>query len=304
MAKNKPIPHMANPKCWPAWMAVAVGWLVVRLPFTWLIATGRGFGWLAYRLGGSRRHFAEVNLKLCFPRMSASERQLLVRSTFRHMGVGIMETALTWLNPAKKVSQRFTIEGLEHYQKAMKQGKGVLVLGGHFACLDMASSTLQENVDLVLMYRKNKNPVWEWLQVRGRHHYFDGVLERSETRKVFKALKAGRAIWYAADQDYGPKHSVFAPFFGVSTATITATARFANLNNSPTLLMSQFRNLEDNSYTLRFSPILEDFPTGDDVADATISNAVLEKEIRKHPDQYLWLHRRFKTRPRGEASFY
>jgi len=155
-----------------------------------------------------------------------------------------------------------------------------------------------------VMYRFNKNPAWEWLQVNGRRRYFDGVIERHDTRQTLKRLKQGRAIWYAADQDYGRKHSVFAPFFGTEAATIVATSRFARLNNSPVLFMRQSRNEQRMRWEIHFSPILEDFPSGDDLADAQRLNSLLEEQIRLQPEQYLWLHKRFKTRPEGTQPFY
>ena len=179
-----------------------------------------------------------------------------------------------------------------------------MLVGGHYAVMDVISQPLSDFGYLDVMYRFNKNPVWEWLQVRGRKRYFDGVIEREDTRQVLRRLKNGRVIWYAADQDYGRKHSVFAPFFGVEAATIVATSRFARLNKSPVLLMRQTRDRERYGWTITFSPVVEDFPCGNDQADAQRMNALLEAEVRLHPEQYLWLHKRFKTRPEGEPSFY
>jgi KDO2-lipid IV(A) lauroyltransferase len=155
-----------------------------------------------------------------------------------------------------------------------------------------------------VMYRFNKNPAWEWLQVQGRKRFFDGVIEREDTRQTLRRLKRGRVIWYAADQDYGRKHSVFAPFFGIPAATIVATSRFARLNNSPVLLMRQTRDRKNRRWQIHFSPVIENFPSGDDAADAKRMNNLLEEQIRLHPEQYLWLHKRFKTRPPGEPAFY
>ena len=142
------------------------------------------------------------------------------------------------------------------------------------------------------------------MQVSGRKRYFDGVIEREDTRQTLRRLKQGRAIWYAADQDYGAKHSVFAPFFGIPAATIVATARFARLNDSPVLMMTQIRDNKNMRWHITFYPVIEDFPSGDDKNDATRLNGLLEAVIREHPDQYLWLHKRFKTRPAGAPSFY
>jgi KDO2-lipid IV(A) lauroyltransferase len=129
-------------------------------------------------------------------------------------------------------------------------------------------------------------------------------VERSDMRQIIKRLKAGRAMWYAADQDYGPKHSVFAPFFGLATATITVSSRLAQRNNSPVLMLHQLRDIDSRTWTLRFSSVLDDFAQGDLQADATRLNQLLETSLRQVPDQYLWMHRRFKTRPNGEDSFY
>ncbi len=289
---------------WPAWLAVAFGWLIARLPLGALLWLGRGVGSSVHAFGGSRKRITEKNAELCFPELSTAERAEFVRGVFRHMGVGIVETAAAWLNPQRNLDDRFTVTGLEHLQAAVAEQRGVVLLGGHFAVLDIIAGTLARNASVVPIYRRNKNPVWEWLQLSGRGAHFSEIIERSDTRAILRALKQNKVIWYAADQDYGRKHSVFAPFFGVQAASITGTARFARLRNSPVLLMSHFRDLETGSYELRFSEPLSGYPSDDDVADATRINALIEAEVRLHPRQYLWVHRRFKTRPEGEAPFY
>jgi KDO2-lipid IV(A) lauroyltransferase len=180
----------------------------------------------------------------------------------------------------------------------------VLLVGGHFSCIDFASQALSGLVDLDVMYRKNRNPAWEWLQVHGRRHYFDGVIERDDIRSALRRLKAGRILWYAPDQDYGPRHSVFAPFFGIPAATITATGRLARFNRSPVLFLRIHRDLERMAWEAEIGPVLDGFPSGDDVADAHRINGLVEAAVRRHPEQYLWLHRRFKTRPPGEPRLY
>ncbi len=297
-------PGPLHPRVWGAWPVVGLAWLAARLPLSWLFGLGRGFGIAAYRLARSRRHITEVNLALCFPQSSAAARQDLARAAFVHAGVSLTEMALVWLNPRRDLSPRFSITGMEHLRQAQARGRGVILLAGHFSCIDVASGPVSSQADLDVIYRQNKNPVWEWLQVKGRGAYFDGVIERDDTRQILRRLKAGRTLWYAADQDYGPRHSVFAPFFGVPAATITATARLARFNDSPVLLLAQFRDLDTRTWRVEIQPPIEDFPSGDDVADATRINAVIEGAIRAHPEQYLWAHRRFKTRPPGEPSPY
>lgn len=302
--QRKPPPHIASPVLWPAWLAVGIGWLIARLPHVALIALGRAVGAAVYRLGGSRLRIARANARLIFPDMADDEREAFVRDVFRHTGVGLVETAAAWLNPHRNLDDRFEVIGLDNLRDAVAQGRGVVLLGGHFAVLDIIAGTLARTADVVPIYRVNKNPVWNALQVRGRGAHFPKQIERADTRSVMRALKRGEVIWYAADQDYGRKHSVFAPFFGVPAASITGTARFARINDSPVLLMSHFRNLDTGRYELRFSAPLTGYPTGDDVADATTINALIESEVRRHPSQYLWVHRRYKTRPEGKADFY
>ena len=295
---------MASPKVWPTWCLVGMGWLIARLPWAALFALGKQVGRLAFRLGGSRRRITETNLRLCFPELEPAEQQAIARRVFEAVALGALELCVAWLHPKRGRRHRVCVEGAEHVHAALAGGRGLVLLGAHFAVMDIVAAPLVELGPVDVMYRKNRNPVWEWLQVRGRSHYFEGVLERKALRPTLRALKAGRAIWYAADQDYGPKHSVFAPFFGVDAATITATAQLARHNGSPVLLMSQHRNHADRTWTLRFEPPLPGFPSGDQKQDAARVNQAIEAAVRRHPEQYLWLHRRFKTRPPGEPGLY
>ena len=271
---------------------------------SWIFAIGQAVGWLGYHLARSRRHITEVNIAKCFPQLDARQRRKLVRDNFRHTGIGAVEIALPWLNPLRDLSQHYTVEGIEHLEAAHDIGRGVVLVGAHYTTIDITSQFLSNLGFVDVMYRRNKNPVWEWLQTQGRKHHFDGVVERSDMRQIIKRLKAGRAMWYAADQDYGPKHSVFAPFFDIRTATITVSSRLAQRNDSPVLMLHQLRDIDRRTWTLRFGPVLDDFAQGDLQADATQLNQLLETSLRQTPDQYLWMHRRFKTRPNGEDSFY
>jgi len=295
------------PRCWPTWLLVGLGWLACRLPTPVLTRHGRTLGHAAYvasgPLGGSRRHIAETNVALCFPELDAPARARLVRDVFAHAGVSLVETALVWLNPGRNLGARTRVEGLEHLTSAASLNRGVLLVGGHFSAMDAVAPRLASLVDLDVTYRANRNPVWEWLQVRGRRRYFGAVIERRQMREAVRRLAAGRILWYAPDQDYGPRRSVFAPFFGVPAATITTTGRLARINDSPVVFVSHCRDLARGTWTVRFEP-LPGYPTRDKLADATRINEVLEATVRRRPAQYLWLHRRFKTRPPGAAPVY
>ena len=296
--------HLLAPSQWPTWLVIALAWVLARLPLPMVRRLGLGLGRAAYPLARSRRQIAATNIKLCFGHLSATEQQALTRDCIQQVTLGTLELAVAWLNPKRDVRSFCTVSGAEHLRAAQAEGRGVILVGGHYAVMDIIAQSLSDLGGIDLMYRKNKQPAWEWLQMHGRGHYFEHIHERGDTRGILRALKRGRTIWYAADQDYGPKHSVFAPFYGVPAATITATARLARFNRSPVLLLSQHRNRTGLGWQLSFTPVIADFPSDDDVADASRMNALLETEINKDPAQYLWVHKRFKTRPEGAQPVY
>jgi KDO2-lipid IV(A) lauroyltransferase len=290
-------------RVWPTWLLAGFAWLVARLPLALIRVLADGLGRLLYAFGRRRRHITLTNLALCFPERTDAEREALARASFIHTAWGALETMIVWLNAGRDITGRLFVEGTEHLDRARAEGRGVILLGGHFSVIDIMGPAMAP-LDIDVVYAENRNPVWEWLQVRGRRQYFNGVIERADTRSMLRRLKAGRTFWYAADQDYGPRRSVFAPFFGIPTASIRATAQLARFNASPVLLISTWRDIRTLTWHAKINPVITNYPTGDDVADATAINHVIEDAIREHPEQYLWMHRRFKTRPDGEPSLY
>lgn len=303
MPRVKKRKNIYDPRVWPAWLAVGLAWIVARLPLPVIVLLGRLLGGAVYRFGRSRRHITEVNLALCFPELSDAERARLTRDTFTHTALSALEAVMVWLHPHRNLEHRFEVIGREVLEKARSRNRGVVLLGGHFSAMDVLGPAVRD-LDLDAMYRENKNPVWEWLQVHGRRHYFDGLIERGDSRQTLRRLRQGRVIWYAADQDYGPRRSVFAPFFGIPAASITATAKLARHNGSPVLFAVCSRDLARSTWSITFTEVDPAYPTGDDIADATTINALIETAIRNHPEQYLWMHRRFKTRPEGSPKLY
>lgn len=278
--------------------------VITFLPYPVQIRIGASIGALAHLLARKRRHITEVNIDLCFPSWSALRRAGLVRDTFRSSGIGLIETANSWISNPKRFSNRFNIEGLDNLQKALDGGKGVLLLGMHFSTLDLCGAVLSSYIGFDVMYRRNKNKLLEAIMTRGRIRNFPNAIARDDVRRLLKNLKTGHAVWYGPDQDYGRRHSLFAPFFGIETATIKATARIAKISGSPVIIFTHRRTSDDQGYVLNLSEPLAHFPSDDELADATLINSLIEKAIESAPEQYWWVHRRFKTRPPGESRPY
>ena len=275
---------------------------MVHLPHAWRSRFGTLLGKLGYVVARYRRHIIDVNLLLCFPQMSEAERVALTKDIFRSSGISIVETATVWLRDPLQFRGLVQINGLEHLQSAIAKGNGVILLGMHLATLDFCGAVLASYVEFDVMYRRNKNLLLEAIMTRGRRRSYPRAIERDDMRGVVTSLKEGRTIWYGPDQDYGRQHSVFVPFFGQPAATITTTSRLAQVNNSPVIVFTHFRT--ETGYELFLSEPLEDFPSEDHKADAERINQAVESAIKKHPEQYWWLHRRFKTRPEGQKRPY
>lgn len=297
--------HYRHPRWWPTWLAIAAMWLMARLPIRWQWALGRLLGDLAWRLIPKRRHITEVNIRRCFPELSEQEQQALVRKSFRANGIGIMEIGLAWFRNSSDFMDITDVHGLDNLNRALEGGKGVLLLGGHFSTLDLGGCLATEVMDSDVMQRDHNNPLMNAVMTRARQRHYDAVLDSKDLRGLLKRLKANHAVWYATDQDYGRKGIVFAPFFGIPAGSITATSRIAERSGCVVMPFSHFRREDRPGYDIYFHPPLENFPSGDDLADATLINQTIEREIRRQPDQYLWMHRRFKTRPnRDDPDFY
>ncbi|WP_414501909.1 LpxL/LpxP family Kdo(2)-lipid IV(A) lauroyl/palmitoleoyl acyltransferase [Zymobacter sp. IVIA_5232.4 C2] len=290
----------AHPRYWTAWLAITLMRVGAWLPWRLRIGLGSSIGWLAYHLVKRRRHITDTNIRLCFPELSHLERQALVKRIFRANGIGILETATGWCRNPEHMRRRVTFKGADHMRDALAQGKGALIIGVHFSTLDLGGALHSLFFDADVVYRPHDNPVFEQFMTHARRHIFGRAIDRHDLRGVVKRIKSGNAVWYSPDQDFGRDVSVFAPFFGIEAASIKLTAKIARMTGAPVMPLIFHRNDDDQTYTLEYLPALTDFPSGDDVADAARINAVIEQAIRRHPEQYLWLHRRFKTRPHAD----
>lgn len=297
-------PALLAPRHWPAWLGLGCIWLVARLPYPALLRLGHGAGWLATRIMRARRRVAARNLALCFPELDDAQRRALREHTLRDSGAMLVEFALAWMGSARAVARiPVTFEGLDHLEAARAAGHGVLLVGAHFSHLELCARLLSQRVPIAGMYREHEDAAFEWAIKRARLRYADAMFTKSELRQSVRYLKSGGTLWYAPDQDMRGKDVVFAPFFGVPAATITATHHLARLSGAKVIAFFH-RRLDGGGYAIRLEAPLDAFPTADALADTTRVNAAIERMVREAPSQYLWLHKRFKTRPPGEAAVY
>ncbi len=291
------------PRYWGAWLVGLFLILMALLPWALQKRMGASLGRLAWRLAAQRVADTQLNLSLCFPEYTPNEREALARAVFRDGAIGLFEAANAWFKPLAAQRQRVDVDGLEHVEQAVAQGRGLIILGAHYSTLELNGAIAAQFFPLHIIYRPQNHPVLDWMIRARRRRSYVGQIDHADMRSLFKALKRGEIVWTSVDQDFGLKQGVMAPFFGVPAATLTATSRMARINHSP-VLFTQFHRLANDRYRLRFTPVLDDYPSGDDSQDATRMNAVLADLIREAPSQYMWFHRRFKSQPPGEASPY
>lgn len=299
-------PLFLHPRFWPLWLGLGLLWLVAQLPYRALLGLGRALGAVMYRLAGERRRIAARNLELCFPELSGDERQRLLKENFASTGIAFFEMAMSWWWPKARLARLAHIEGLEHLQAAQREGEGAILMAVHFTTLEIGAALLGQVHTIDGMYREHGNPVFDYIQRRGRErHNLDSLaVERDDVRGMLKLLRKGRAIWYAPDQDYGAKQSIFVPLFGIPAATVTATSKFARLGKAQVIPFTQKRLEDGSGYRLVVHPPLAGFPGETEEADCLRINQWVEGVLRECPEQYLWAHRRFKSRPEGEPRLY
>lgn len=305
------------PRHWPAWLAVGFWFLLAQLPYRVQFYLPHVLVPLL-RLNKKRLHQAQVNLALCFPELSETERKVLLYEALYSTAMAIFETGIAWFWPRWRLRRLFTVTGLEHIAAAQAEGQGALLLSLHFTTLEIGSAMLGIYVHYDGMYRPHENAVYDYLQKSRRETYcakqestseldptdISSAISRDNLRGIVSRLRKGRMIWYAPDRDLGAKSSVFVPFLGVQTATVTATGKFAQLGKARIIPFTQKRLPKGKGYELVIHPPFEQYPSGDEHQDALRVSQFMETEVRKIPGQYFWAQPRFKTRPEGDAGLY
>ena len=281
--------------------------VVARMPWCIQRAIGSAAGRLLYRVMWRRRKIAETNLTLCFPHLDDAARTRLVRRHFRSLGLGLVEVALAWWGRDAQIMARARIVGAEHLEAALSHGRGVILLGGHFTAFEIGGRILASRFETGATYRPHDDLWWDATLRAHRGRYLLDLVLHKDLRAMVRYLGRNRILWYAPDQDFsrGPgRRRIFARFFAERAATTTATAWLARRSGALVVPIAYYRQADDSGWEVVLGPALEDFPSGDDPADAERLNRLLEAQIEHCVEQYLWVHRRFKTRPSGEPSVY
>lgn len=294
-----------HPRYWLTWFGLGVLFLLVQLPYPVLYRLGNWLGRTSMRFLKRRVSITRRNLELCFPNLEKEQVERRIVSNFESLGMGLLETGMAWFWSDTRVKRWFDVSGLNHLKMAQQNKQGVLVIGVHFMSLELGGRAMGLCQPMMAMYRPHNNKAMEFVQTWGRMRSNKAMLDRKDLRGMVHALKKGEAVWFAPDQDYGPRGSVFAPLFAVDqAATTSGTYMLARLAKPALITVVLVRKDQGKGYDLVIQPALQDYPMDDEMAAAAYMNRVVEKEIMRAPDQYLWLHRRFKTRPAGAPSLY
>ena len=287
-----------------SWLIYLKLWVWAQLPYRLLLGIGIILGTAFKHLSKSRRRVIQKNIATCFPELNDEEQTQLINQNYRETGMMVSHTLKAFLSWDDGFFKNLNIEGANHLEQAQAKGKGVLLVSGHFTALDIGGRVISQQFPVSGVYRPHKNPVQEYVVKQSREKYAKQMFTRDELKGIIKELKAGGIVWYAPDQDYRRGQSVFSNFFGTQASTITATHQLARISGCQVMFYSVKRTSEKPYYQLAISPALENFPSKDPQLDTDRINEGIESMVKDAPEQYLWLHKRFKTRPEGEDKFY
>jgi len=250
------------------------------------------------------KKIAKINLRLCFPDLDPKSRNKILKHYFRSLGISLVEISMCWWALEKHILNRTKITGLENLKELYDNKIGSILLTAHFTTIEVGGSVINRYLPVGIMYRDQKNKLFNEVMVRARERNCYKVIHRNDIKTLIKALRSGESTWYAPDQHYSGKQFIFSTFFGVPAATTTATARITQLTDARVLPFYQIRLPAYQGYEVIIDKPLQDFPTGDELADTNTINKMLEDRIRRIPEQYLWSHRRFKKMPDNIKSVY
>ncbi len=292
------------PRYWPLWLVLGLMRLISMLPLRWMQAIGTGIGALVYRLVPSRRRVARINIRQAYPDYDEAQIRALNIASFKSLGISIFEGAQAWWSNRDYLRSICEVEGQQHLDTALAKGKGVILLTGHFTTLEIGAMLIGMYTELNGVYKKAHNPMFNAFMAHYRSTYGEELIENKNVRALIRGLRKGRATWFAPDQDFADQDVVFTPFLGGVASTLTATARMAEMTGAEVVPFYPLRLDKSKGYKLVILPALKNFPSDDINADSARINKAIEDMIYANPEQYGWVHKRFKHRPPGEAPLY
>lgn len=293
-----------GPRYWPTWLVLGMLHVAARLSPHGQRALGRTLGSLFRRVKRRELHVARRNFELCFPALTAQERERLLDEHFAAVGMSFVEMGVGWFTPIDRLLERVEIVGHEHLAAALAKGKGVLLFAAHFTTLEVGVAVLERLApNCSCMYRPQRNAMMDVLIRRGRSRFAREQIPRDNVRSLLRNLRDNYAVVYLPDQTYLGKQATLLPFFGEQAVTNTATSKLAAISGA-VVLPYFFRRLPTGNYRVDIGPPLDDFPTDDAARDTQRLFARLEDYIRSVPEQYLWLYKKFKGRPAPYEDVY
>lgn len=300
------MPASAMLKRLPSQLAVALLWLLHWLPLPVLAGIGRGLGSLLYCVADRRKRIVRVNLSLCFPELDEHARNRLAKAHFQALARSMLERGILWWASRERLLRLIRVEGEEKIDALRRTGQPIILLAPHFVGLDAGGTGIILRHDIVSIYSAQKNAVFDRLLYRGRSRFGTQLLlsRQDGARASVKAMKSGRPFYYLPDMDFGRRDSVFSPFFGVQAATITGLSRLSRAAGAVVLPCITRMLPGGEGYVVEIGDPWPGFPTSDPDADTRRMNVYIESVVRTMPEQYYWVHRRFKTRPEGESKPY
>ena len=305
MADEYRLRQFFGPRYWPSWAGLAVLRLLAFLPLPLIAAAGALFGELLYWTMAGRRHVTRTNIRACFPQLTTRQQRRLARAHFRTFAQATFAVPVAWWGSAARLRRLVHRTGEEHLRTALGAKKPVILLVAHFVSIELGGMALSADYPLVDLYKRPKNRLFDYLIRLCRVRFGGRLVERREGIKpALRAIRDGFAFYYPTDQDQGRNGAVFAPFFGVPTATLPGLSRVAAVTRAVVIPCFTRQLPWGRGYEVILKPSLENFPTDDAEADTIRMNKIIEDAVREMPEQYFWSHRRFKTRPVGEPAFY
>lgn len=298
--------HFLAPKHWGLWLSFLLLRLVTLLPYFMIRKLANFLGNLLYHIMKKRVHIARVNLSLCFPEKNAQQREQLLKENMCQIAMGMFELALAWWATDKRIERLVDIKNTDCIVDGLKRGVGLIGITAHFTSLELMTRALSQKIPPGAgIYRRQKNDLFEWISRKKRQKWNLKMIDRLDIKGFLSALNRNMPIAYLPDHDYGTKYAAFVPFFGVPAATISILGTLLRKKKSPVVTFyMHYKKGNKKPYELDCFALKEDYPSQDMVKDAAYVNQVLESVIRRHPEQYMWQHRRFKNRPEGEAYPY